>query len=369
MGVYHYYVSNKDSDLIDYVHKIDLFTNNGQVIIICMLPEQAKKLITLEWFQIDVSFKWVKGEINEFEINSNYHLKYLQMSLQLRVITDYFHPYFNCEISGQCIKFKHIHKEGVGCILADLDAAQAKGLGLALYDLDCKRNWETHLTFIFKSCIIHFQQNLHHKAFNVNTKNLIKQIPSAPSKEVVYNLLQQIRDTNNNGIKEWVDYYQQSYVLASLNQFISNIDPEIWLKSGSNTNYAEAAHSMTSVNKSGVPYTHRDRSEIKRTQESITRKASHNQKSKESVIDLTNDELPTKSSLKRSSVNRNKSLKKSKQEKSEEISTMNEISQLEIEERKMALRERAAEVRKKEAEAEALEIANSQRKKENESFI
>ncbi|PKK59814.1 hypothetical protein RhiirC2_871149 [Rhizophagus irregularis] len=122
-------------------------------------------------------------------------------------------------------------------------------------------------------------------------------------------------------------------------------------------------------NKSGVPYTHRDRSEIKRTQESITRKASHNQKSKESVIDLTNDELPTKSSLKRSSVNRNKSLKKSKQEKSEEISTMNEISQLEIEERKMALRERAAEVRKKEAEAEALEIANSQRKKENESFI
>ncbi|EXX56648.1 hypothetical protein RirG_214260 [Rhizophagus irregularis DAOM 197198w] len=260
------------------------------------------------------------------------------MSLQLRVITDYFHPYFNCEISGQCIKFKHIHKEGVGCILADLDAAQAKG-------------------------------NLHHKAFNVNTKNLIKQIPSAPSKEVVYNLLQQIRDSNNNGIKEWVDFYQQSYVLASLNQFISNIDPEIWLKSGSNTNYAEAAHSMTSVNKSGVPYTHRDKSEIKRTQESITRKASHNQKSKESVIDLTNDELPTKSSLKRSSVNRNKSLKKSKQEKSEEISTMNEISQLEIEERKMALRERAAEVRKKEAEAEALEIANSQRKKENESFI
>ncbi|PKC12289.1 hypothetical protein RhiirA5_497055 [Rhizophagus irregularis] len=161
-----------------------------------------------------------------------------------------------------------------------------------------------------------------------NTKNLIKQIPSAPSKEVVYNLLQQIRDTNNNGIKEWVDYYQQSY---------------------------------TSVNKSGVPYTHRDRSKIKRTQESITRK--------ESVIDLTNDELPTKSSLKRSSVNRNKSLKKSKQEKSEEISTMNEISQLEIEERKMALRELAAEVRKKEAEAEALEIANSQRRKENESFI
>ena len=82
------------------------------------------------------------------------------------------------------------------------------------------------------------------------------------------------------------------------------------------------------------------------------------------MIDLTNDDLHTKSSSKRNlpSINRNKSLKKSK---NEEISTMNEISQLEIEERRMVLRERAAEVRKKEAEAEALEIANAQKKREN----
>jgi len=38
-------------------------------------------------------------------------------------------------------------------------------------------------------------------------------------------------------------------VLSSLNQFISNIDHEIWNKSGSNTNNAEAAHSM--VNREG----------------------------------------------------------------------------------------------------------------------
>lgn len=42
-----------------------------------MLTEQAKRLITLKCFQIDVSFKRVKGEINEFEINtydSEHHL-------------------------------------------------------------------------------------------------------------------------------------------------------------------------------------------------------------------------------------------------------------------------------------------------------
>ncbi|GET59347.1 hypothetical protein GLOIN_2v1545568 [Rhizophagus irregularis DAOM 181602=DAOM 197198] len=77
--------------------------------------------------------------------------------------------------------FQHIYKEGIGCILADLDSAQAKGLGLALHDLDYERDWKTHLTFIFKSCLVHFECNLHHKAFEKNTKNLIRQIPSASS--------------------------------------------------------------------------------------------------------------------------------------------------------------------------------------------
>ena len=37
--------------------------------------------------------------------------------------------------------------------------------------------------------------------------------------------------------------------MASLNQYVSNIDHEIWRKSGTNTNNAEAAHAM--VNKEG----------------------------------------------------------------------------------------------------------------------
>ena len=40
-----------------------------------MLESQAKLLQQLECFQIDLSFKRVKGDINEFEINSydNHH--------------------------------------------------------------------------------------------------------------------------------------------------------------------------------------------------------------------------------------------------------------------------------------------------------
>jgi hypothetical protein len=130
------------------------------------------------------------------------------------------------EVSGQPIKFQHIHQQGVGCILADLDAAQAKGLGLALHDLDHEKDWQTHLTFIFKSCLIHFERcllilfnclviiyiyfililikffrNLRNKPFDESTKNLIRQIPNMSSKEQVFNLLQQIKDTKNEGIE------------------------------------------------------------------------------------------------------------------------------------------------------------------------
>jgi uncharacterized FlaG/YvyC family protein len=42
---------------------------------------------------------------------------------------------------------------------------------------------------------------LHHKTFEKNTKKLIRQIPNASSKEEVNILLQQIKDTNDDGIE------------------------------------------------------------------------------------------------------------------------------------------------------------------------
>ena len=115
--------------------------------------------------------------------------------------------------------------------------------------------------------------------------------------------------------------------MASLNKHISSIDSEIWRKSGFNTNNAEAAHALVNQegkqlsllsaiirlglfffncklsliiliinnnkffkrgkrydercyriievhDKTGVPYTHQDKSEIKRMQQAITCKVS-----------------------------------------------------------------------------------------------
>jgi len=56
------------------------------------------------------------------------------------------------------VKFYHIDGTGWECILGDLDAGKAKGLGLALAKRDPSKNWEEHLTYIFKSCLVHFNR-------------------------------------------------------------------------------------------------------------------------------------------------------------------------------------------------------------------
>ncbi|PKC11895.1 hypothetical protein RhiirA5_397230 [Rhizophagus irregularis] len=267
IGIYHD-ILNPKSDLINYVRKIDLYSNNGQVIITCMLDNQAKKLITLDYFQIDVSFKRVKGEINEFEINtydSKHHLRYHRLFSSLFQIIR--------EVSGQSIQFRHIHGSGIGCILADLDAAQAKGG--KRYDARCYTTIEVH-------------------------------------------------------------------------------------------------------DKNGVPYTHRDKSDVKRLQNSIVRKTSRIQKNKVSL----NDKLPKSSKKRKLSPSNSRTPIRSKEnhERAENILSDNEEEtfskeihkknlELELKEKEIILREREikarvaeAEARMMEAKAEALEIENQQKR-------
>ena len=42
---------------------------NGHIMIICMSEFQARAWLKLQYFEIDLSFKRVQGDINEFEIN------------------------------------------------------------------------------------------------------------------------------------------------------------------------------------------------------------------------------------------------------------------------------------------------------------
>jgi hypothetical protein len=63
-------------------------------------------------------------------------------------------------ITKRKVKFFHIDNEcdGWNSIIADLDFAQAKGLGEALHTLDGSKTWDNHLTHILKSCLVHYER-------------------------------------------------------------------------------------------------------------------------------------------------------------------------------------------------------------------
>jgi hypothetical protein len=67
------------------------------------------------------------------------------------------------------------------------------------------------LSFTFNLINLFFFRNLFHKSFTTNTKNLIRQIPNAISKEQVHDLLQQIEDTNDKGIKGILFIYYKNF--------------------------------------------------------------------------------------------------------------------------------------------------------------
>ncbi|GBC49483.2 hypothetical protein GLOIN_2v1545568 [Rhizophagus irregularis DAOM 181602=DAOM 197198] len=257
------------------------------------------KLISL---QVTINFKRVKGEINEFEINTYDSDHHLILSLcRVYIFTaEGYHRLFSS-------LFKIIHEVS--------DAAQAKGLGLALHDLDHEKDWQTHLTFVFKSCLIHFE-----------------------SKEQVYDLLQQIRDTNDKGIEDWLSYYQQlMYKVA--HTMVNKEGKQLSLLSAISRGkrYDERCYKTIEIHdKTGVPYTHQDKSEVKRIQRSIKRKEDSASENEETALPKTNN---------------------------------NELLKLDIEERKMILREREIKIRAAEAEArlieakaEALELENQKKK-------
>ena len=62
------------------------------------------------------------------------------------------------ELTSSPPQFKHIHGSGWSCIIADLDYAQAKGLGLTLNKIDATKDWQEHLVHIFKSCQVHYKR-------------------------------------------------------------------------------------------------------------------------------------------------------------------------------------------------------------------
>ncbi|CAB4385510.1 unnamed protein product [Rhizophagus irregularis] len=144
------------------------FFNNGHIMILCMTNEQAAKCIEFKYFEVDLSFKCVYGDINEFEFNayeekSKTILTFYIIFTNIATKEEYqrmFEAFFEIveKLSNKPAYFRHIHGDGWVCVLADLDQAQALGLGKTMKKMDPTRKAKEHLQYVFKSCYIYYKR-------------------------------------------------------------------------------------------------------------------------------------------------------------------------------------------------------------------
>ncbi|POG59122.1 hypothetical protein GLOIN_2v1789505 [Rhizophagus irregularis DAOM 181602=DAOM 197198] len=252
LGVVYNY-SRNINNFRDYVKRLEFFEDE-HVIIVCTTSEQLNEWIKCKHFQIDLSFKRVMGEINEFEINyySNEHNLILTFA---RVFTNrattiayqrIFRVLFDLvlQLTGSPPQFKHIHGSGWNCIIADLDYAQAKGLGLALNEIDNTKDWEEHLVHIFRSCLVHYKRKIREKGYNDIVKNKMIALLTAESESAINQVFDDIQAIEENAA-DWITFYRQKWVIASLNKSMSKIANDVWITSPDNTNVAESAHALS----------------------------------------------------------------------------------------------------------------------------
>ncbi|GBC31112.2 hypothetical protein GLOIN_2v1866968 [Rhizophagus irregularis DAOM 181602=DAOM 197198] len=201
LGVVYNY-SRNINNFRDYVKRLEFFEDE-HVIIVCTTSEQLNEWIKCKHFQIDLSFKRVMGEINEFEIN-----------------------YYSNEHN------------------LNLDYAQAKGLGLALNEIDNTKDWEEHLVHIFRSCLVHYKRKIREKGYNDIVKNKMIALLTAESESAINQVFDDIQAIEENAA-DWITFYRQKWVIASLNKSMSKIANDVWITSPDNTNVAESAHALS----------------------------------------------------------------------------------------------------------------------------
>jgi len=167
----------RNANLRAYLVRLELLAD-GQIFFVAMSKQQANALVKVTGFEMDMSFKGTVGDINEWEIAAYDHkammtLTYARIFTNSKTAEAYLHIFDTLaevirEHTNSYPTWRHIHGEGWAYVLADMDSAQAKGLGMHLNRIDSTKTSDEHLQHILISCLVHFHRALQQKIFRRN---------------------------------------------------------------------------------------------------------------------------------------------------------------------------------------------------------
>ncbi|CAB5359646.1 unnamed protein product [Rhizophagus irregularis] len=228
-GIIHAFNQN-EANLRDYIQRISNIYS-GNVIILCMIKLQAIHMSKFKYFMVDMSYKRVFREMNEFEFNA-YDEDNHSIVTFCRIFTngsDYkiyqcmFTTFFEVyeDLTGEKPSFYHFNSE--------------------------KKEWAAIIVDLAK---VHFERNVRNSKYSDKSKFLMHQLLKAKTKDDVDFIFEQLETIGDEKIHDWITEYQTPWILASLNHNYSLMDYDIWMTTPFDTNVSECSHA--NVNREGT---------------------------------------------------------------------------------------------------------------------
>ncbi|KAJ5128046.1 hypothetical protein N7448_008825 [Penicillium atrosanguineum] len=227
----------------------EMYTNGNNIRIICCTPEQAQYWSQIQFFQMDMTFKRVAGDINEVVfVTKDKILKQVIVLARVFVNCDSTEMYFELfkalfhkvtEVTQSPIQWYHIHQNGIQAVIVDMCAKQASGFGHYLTTIDPSRSWQQHVQSIFIYCQVHFNRNTN-RFRNTPDYRLMQSILTAQTQESCVKILRGLQASPTPGVSGWATHKIRPWILSGLNRNCSLMPPM-----GFRSNFDQQFRSLT----------------------------------------------------------------------------------------------------------------------------
>ncbi|KAG6172214.1 hypothetical protein E4U27_007003 [Claviceps purpurea] len=166
----------------------DIFTYGDQdehFLVVCMLKEQAELFQKMEFIEVDMSMKRLKGAVNKEIIFACQYFQHGKIITLARIFCNwegtatYEHAFDRISVvlqnlTGQPLRWKYLNNPpdegGIRAVVMDMSSKACSGLGKHLNKRDrLHRGWTENLSHVIRSCMVHFGRNIDQAIGRKNT--------------------------------------------------------------------------------------------------------------------------------------------------------------------------------------------------------
>ncbi|KMP09240.1 hypothetical protein CISG_04911 [Coccidioides immitis RMSCC 3703] len=243
----------------EYIQK--MYQDPEGLMIICILKDQARLLSELNFFEVDMSYKRLKGSNLNEVVFATFLAQHAKVITLVRVFTEHdskngyyllFKRVFDVieTLIGCSIAWFHLHGVGIEGVGLDMDRKQTDGLALYLTEIDTDhrdRDWQLRNIVIFSR--VHFMRGIT-QAVGASDRGIgiysrMASLLDCHSQEDYMQLCNLLIAHENQKVQDWARHKKDIIIASGLNKHCSLIPEHIYERLRKHTNAAEKTHNKS----------------------------------------------------------------------------------------------------------------------------